>query len=199
MTFENKLKRESIRKSMRNLRSKLSPEELMQAESKIFEKIVIHPLFKEKKLIGSYIGTNGEINTLKLNNYLKAKNHIVALPVIDMQEKGIMHFYSYENENMLIKNRYGILEPQPFPENLITPNLFEALLIPLLAFDKKGNRLGMGGGYYDRMLKKVSANCCLIGLAHDFQCVNEVPSETWDMPLDEIITPRQHFVFVKKY
>lgn len=199
MTLETKQKRDALRKRMRTSRLMLSEKALRDAESHIFEKVIALSLLKERRTIGSYVGLNGEINTMLLNNYLKAKKHTVALPVIHPTEKGQMQFYTYDDDGSLVKNRFGIPEPQPFRDKLITPNLFEVLLIPLLAFDIKGNRLGMGGGYYDRLLKKVSADCVLIGLAHDFQCVDELPSEDWDMPLDEIITPTRHLMFIKKY
>ena len=67
--------------------------------------------------------------------------------------------------------------------------------LTLVAFDKKGNRMGMGGGYYDRMLKKGSATCKIIGVAYDFQKVDKLPVESWDMPLDEVITPTRSFIF----
>ena len=175
MTLETKQKRDALRKRMRTSRLMLSEKALRDAESHIFEKVIALSLLKERRTIGSYVGLNGEINTMLLNNYLKAKKHTVALPVIHPTEKGQMQFYTYDDDGSLVKNRFGIPEPQPFRDKLITPNLFEVLLIPLLAFDIKGNRLGMGGGYYDRLLKKVSADCVLIGLAHDFQCVDEVP------------------------
>ena len=69
------------------------------------------------------------------------------------------------------------------------------LIVPLVGFDEKGNRMGMGGGYYDRMLKKVSANCLIIGVAYEFQKVKKIPIENWDMPLNELITPENHYIF----
>ena len=98
-----------------------------------------------------------------------------------------------------IENRFHILEPENKQENLIRPDLIDAIVVPLVAFDKRGNRMGMGGGFYDRMLKKVSAECLLIGVAYDFQLIENVPTESWDMPLDEVITPTTHFIFNKKW
>ena len=110
-----------------------------------------------------------------------------------------MDFYSYDHLDDLIKNSFNILEPQKDDKHYISPNLLDVILVPLVGFNNKGDRLGMGGGYYDRMLKKVSANCLILGLAYDFQLVPELKGQHWDMPLDEIITPTTHYIFTSKY
>jgi 5-formyltetrahydrofolate cyclo-ligase len=97
----------------------------------------------------------------------------------------------------MVANRYAILEPKlncgqicPLPE-------LDILLMPLVAFDEQGNRLGMGGGYYDRTLAKHYAEQRekpkLIGLAHDCQKVESLPIEAWDVPLQQILTPTKFY------
>ena len=70
--------------------------------------------------------------------------------------------------------------------------------VTLLAFDEKGNRLGMGGGFYDRMLKRISKDTLTIGIAYEFQKFDTIPIQSWDMPLDEVITEKKHYIFNKK-
>ena len=110
-----------------------------------------------------------------------------------------MDFYSFKKGDPLIENRFHILEPENKKENLIRPDLIDAIVVTLVAFDNRGNRMGMGGGFYDRMLKKISAECLLIGVAYDFQLIDNVPTESWDMPLDEVITPTSHYIYNKKW
>ena len=103
-----------------------------------------------------------------------------------------MRFYYAKKVDQF--NKYGIQEPsaigKPWPANS-----FDVLLVPLLAFDRSGTRIGMGAGYYDRALKALSYQAgtkpYLIGLAHYFQEINSLEREPWDVPLDAILTDRE--------
>jgi len=103
-----------------------------------------------------------------------------------------MRFYSANNLNTL--NRYGIEEPNasdsPWPANA-----FDVMLIPLVAFDRNGTRIGMGAGYYDRAMQalahQTSTKPYLVGLAHHFQEVSSLKRESWDVPLDAILTDHE--------
>ena len=100
-------------------------------------------------------------------------------------------------------NQYGISEPKLDVTAIKQVDNIDIMFTPLVAFDNKGNRLGMGGGFYDRTLarwhKEFQTNKSTkpypIGLAHDCQHLPEIPSELWDIPLPEIITPNQHYKF----
>lgn len=89
-------------------------------------------------------------------------------------------------------NRYGILEPQLNCSHVSPVAQLDMILMPLVAFDSKGNRLGMGGGFYDRTLAHLPKNKAqrptLIGIAHQCQFVDALPVASWDIPLDYIIT-----------
>ncbi len=199
MLNHTKKYRANLRDKMRKLRAAVSGEDEKELSFKVMQKVLVHPFLNEKRLIGSYISAHHEISTANLNLKLESLGHCVALPVIDPKHKGHMDFYTYEDNSELIKNRFGILEPPPYHERYIGTDIFELVLLPLLAFDLNGNRMGMGGGYYDRLLKKLSANCITIGLAYDFQMMPAIAAEHWDMPLDEVITPSKHYIFSKKY
>ncbi|CCQ09874.1 5-formyltetrahydrofolate cyclo-ligase [Pseudoalteromonas luteoviolacea B = ATCC 29581] len=94
-------------------------------------------------------------------------------------------------------NAYGILEPVLNCSEVCPIAQLDLLLMPLVAFDKQGNRMGMGGGYYDRTLasyyKQNWETPRLIGLAHDCQQVDELPTEVWDVPLQAILTPTRFY------
>lgn len=191
--------RDELRIKMKDLRANVDPKLEEDASTNIATTLLAHPFLQEARLIGSYVSVRHEISTYTLNAQLKAQGHSLALPVIDPKIKGYMDFFTFEDDSELIENHFGILEPPPFHERLINPEIFEVILLPLLAFDLKGNRMGMGGGYYDRLLKKLSASCVLIGLAYDFQLEPNLQVQRWDMPIDEVITPTKHYVFSKKY
>ena len=107
----------------------------------------------------------------------------ISLPVIKKNFQ--MDFYKWSFSDLLKVNKYGI--PEPETKNIIYPDI---LLIPLLAFDKNFNRLGYGGGYYDRLIKKLSKKKKIIkiGLALSVQKIDKVPINAYDQKLDYIIT-----------
>ena len=120
-------------------------------------------------------------------NLLEKKKLTICLPII--KDKFEMEFHEYKTTDPLYVNKYGIPEPQI--KKKIKPNV---LLIPLVAFDKKLNRLGYGGGFYDRFIEKMSKTSLIkIGLAFSHQRVENVPVEKFDKKLDFILTEKQIF------
>ena len=112
------------------------------------------------------------------------KGFLISLPVI--KNNFNMDFYKWNLNDPLYLNKYGI--PEPKRKKKLKPNIF---IIPLVAFDKKLNRLGYGGGYYDRLLKKMeNINIIKIGLALSCQKVNKIPTNKFDKKLDYIVTER---------
>ena len=136
-----------------------------------------------KRVIGGYYPVNFEIDDLKLLKKFEENRLIISLPVIKKNFQ--MDFYKWSFSNLLKVNKYGI--PEPEVKNIVYPDI---LLIPLVAFDKNLNRLGYGGGYYDRYIEKLSKkkNIIKIGLALSFQKINKVPINAYDQKLDYIVT-----------
>ena len=147
---------------------------------------IIKILKKEKvsnKTIGGYYPVNFEIDDLTLLKKFKKNKFIISLPVIKKNFQ--MDFYPWSFSEPLKINRYGI--PEPETKNIVYPDV---LLIPLLAFDKNLNRLGYGGGYYDRLIEKLSKkkNIIKIGLALSVQEIDKVPINMYDQKLDYVVT-----------
>jgi 5-formyltetrahydrofolate cyclo-ligase len=147
---------------------------------------IIKILKKEKirkKIVGGYYPVNFEIDDLALLRKLKKNKFNISLPVIKKNFQ--MDFYTWSTSEPLKINKYGI--PEPETKNIVYP---EVLLIPLVAFDKDLNRLGYGGGYYDRLIEKLSKkkNIIKIGLAFSIQKINKVPINEYDQKLDYIVT-----------
>ena len=147
---------------------------------------IINLLKKEKitkKIVGGYYPVNFEVDDLELLKRFEKNKFKISLPVIKKNFQ--MDFYSWAFSDLLRVNKYGI--PEPEPKNMIYPDI---LLIPLVAFDKNLNRLGYGGGYYDRLIAKISKKKKIIkiGLALSVQKINEVPINKYDKRLDYIVT-----------
>ena len=136
-----------------------------------------------KKIVGGYYPVNFEVNDLVLLKKFEKKRFSISLPVIKKNFQ--MDFYSWSFSDLLRINKYGI--PEPEPKKIIYPDI---LLIPLVAFDKNLNRLGYGGGYYDRLIAKISKKKKIIkiGLAHSIQKIDKVPINLYDQKLDYIVT-----------
>ena len=138
-----------------------------------------------KKIIGCYYPVNYELNTIELIKKLIKNNYLVGLPVI--KKNYHMDFYEYRTNDPLNVSRYGI--PEPIKQKKLVPTI---LLIPMVAFDKNCNRLGYGGGFYDRFLEKnQNINLIKIGLAFSFQKVNQLPVNKFDKKLDYIFTEKK--------
>ena len=147
----------------------------------------IKNLFKEEKItkknIGGYFPVNFEVDDLEILSKLAKNNFIISLPAI--RKNFQMDFYKWNFSEPLKINKYGI--PQPYSKILVYPDI---LLIPLVAFDDDRNRLGYGGGYYDRLIEKLTKKKKIlkIGLALSDQRINKVPINKYDQKLDYIVT-----------
>ena len=147
---------------------------------------IIKILEKEKiskKIIGGYYPVNFEIDDLALLMKFKKNKFIISLPVVKKNFE--MDFYTWSFSEPLKINKYGI--PEPEIKNIVYPDV---LLIPLVAFDENLNRLGYGGGYYDRLIVKLSKKKKIlkIGLALPIQGIDKVPTNVYDQKLDYVVT-----------
>jgi len=147
---------------------------------------IIKILKKEKiskKVVGGYYPINFEVDDLELLKKLEKNKFNISLPVIKKNFQ--MDFYKWSFSDLLKINNYGIPEPETL--NIVYPDV---ILVPLVAFDKNLNRLGYGGGYYDRLIKRISKRKKIIkiGLALSAQEVDKVPINMYDQKLDYIVT-----------
>ena len=139
----------------------------------------------KKKIVGGYYPFNYEVDTMEILNDFEKQNYKISLPKIKKNFK--MDFFDWSIKEPLIVNNYGI--PEPTSNEIVYPNIF---LVPLVAYDEKFNRIGYGGGYYDRYFKKIikTKKIIKIGLAYSFQKVKKIPINDNDMKLDFIITEK---------
>ncbi|KMT64592.1 5-formyltetrahydrofolate cyclo-ligase [Catenovulum maritimum] len=181
--------RKQIRQKIRKLRQNLTPTEQQIASQQIAEQVLNRFDFTDKDHVAIYLSNDGELDTHLLIQALWQLDVKVYLPVLHHFCTGYLSFYLYQPETPMIKNKYGILEPELNCTTICPIKQLEYVFLPLVAFDSEANRLGMGGGFYDRTFEHKNPKTKLIGLAHDCQKVDKLPIESWDVPLDKIISP----------
>ena len=185
----------NLRARIKEKRKQLSDESLNLLGNDILKNIQGSISFEGHERISTYFSMNNEADTSELNNYLWDINKDLFLPKI---KQDTLLFSGYSKDQKLSLNDYGIPEPEHNNEKLIQAEQFDLMFIPLVAFDSKCNRIGMGGGYYDKTLafKKESekkSKPLLIGLAYEFQKIDTIEKNAWDIPMDAIITENKTY------
>lgn len=161
------------------------------------ERLLADPAWQNASFITLYVAAKGEIQTDRLLEAAWSAGKRVFLPRVDKKERGLMHFLRCTGTAQLGPGSFGLLEPleEHCPACDFTAEGYPDLMIlPGLAFDRRGGRLGWGGGYYDRFLEMCSgagASTRFIGLGYAFQLLPEVPTEPWDRPVDAVCTDEE--------
>lgn len=177
-----------IRTYIKNLKKQLSTEEVNARSEKIAKNFFLQPFYKDAKNIYLYVSYNQEVNTkIIISQMLKDKKRVAVPKIVD----GDMVFHEITSLQQLSVGAFGILEP-----NVVSPveknplwNEHTIMVLPGLAFDKNGGRVGYGGGYYDRYLEKNRERITMkIALAYDFQVFEHIEVESFDEKIDTIIT-----------
>ena len=167
------------------LRLKTQKEEDRNRKSKLIrDKLLRNKVFKKAKIVMFYIAFGGEVNTEEMIREAKKIGKLICVPVC-RKDKETMQPAILEDHAKLKKGPYGVLEP--VSETLVNPEDLDLIIVPGLAFDKKGNRLGRGKGCYDRFLSTLSDKMPSIGLAFDFQILPSVPTTNFDVSMKKVI------------
>jgi 5-formyltetrahydrofolate cyclo-ligase len=182
-----------LRNSIRARRQALAPSHQHRTSRAILKRLSKHPLFLNSQNIAFYLANDGEVDPLPLMQLAHLSKKNCYLPVIKSDRS--LGFVSYRPGAPLINNRYGIAEPCG-RRGQISPYKLDLVIMPLVAFDRQGGRLGMGGGFYDRSFQtpgstRYSKGPLLLGLGHAFQEVAYLELEDWDVKLAVIATEKE--------
>lgn len=191
MNHSTEVSRKQLRKQLRAARRCLSPAQQKLAGKKLARLLKNYLPVLRSTHIAYYLPNDGEIDPRPLALALEKMGKHCYLPRLHADGSHRVWFVRYRSGDPLFKNRYGI--PEPHIRNFHLPAwALQVVLMPLVGFDRSGNRLGMGGGFYDRSFafKRERHTCkpLLFGLAHSIQEVPALPCESWDVPLDAIVT-----------
>jgi len=189
--------RQQIRQQIRAQRRELSPVERETAAQQLSQHITRSRLFNNSQHIALYLANDGEIDPFYLMHAIWQRGKQCYLPVLGMRPGNRLWFIPYEPDTPLVDNRFGIPEPVHSRQaRQFRTHQLDLVCMPLVAFDLMGNRLGMGGGFYDRTLSFLKQRHSwhkprLLGLAYAFQQQADLPEEKWDVPLDAIATDQE--------
>lgn len=188
MINDIKTVKRDLRRKMLLERSSLTPDQIKAGD--LSGAILVERLirFKFPRIIAAYWSVNNEFSTRSLIQRFQEHGTIIALPVINSQDE--LEFYTMNDPRDLEVGKYNIPIPPAKPSTRIEPKHLDIMIVPGVAFDQSGRRLGMGKGYYDRYLKKIHPNTLTVGVAYDFQLIGEVPTETDDQNVQWLWTPR---------
>ena len=181
-TTEIKTDKKSVRKKIAALKKEMSEKEICERSEKIFRKLYGTDEFRAAKRVYTYVNYNQEINTKSLIEHCFKLGIEVLVPRVDSDT---MEFYRINSLSELSPGAYGI----PEPAGAETPdNICEGLMImPGMAFDRQKHRIGYGGGFYDKYLMK-HPGFFKIALCYDFQILDSISAEEFDIPADMIIS-----------
>lgn len=182
--------KKQLRQYYRQRRRAISPEEQRKNARELAANFSQHFLFTQNNFFACYSAFDGELCLSPLLELIWKAGKQCYLPRI--KSDNTMQFVLYQSDERLIKNQWGILESQT--NHTIDAKVLDVVLMPLVAFDQSGSRLGMGAGYYDAAFsfrkEKHATAPLLVGVAHSSQECEKLPADSWDIPLDFIATEK---------
>jgi len=183
-----------IRIRLKKLRAKVKPLILAYKSRIIMKKLFKLQEFRKAKSVLFYVSFNNEVDTYKMIRKALKLKKTVYVPIVDFKNKRLTISRIRTFPETLIRTSCGILEPKPGSEEFYHGKKIDIIIVPGVGFDCKGNRLGYGGGFYDRLLKDI--NSLKIGVAYEFQILKQLPTEKYDQKLNLIITEKREYPIV---
>ena len=182
--------KQRLRAQLRQQRRAFSEQQQRTHAEALAVHFATNSIFLQAEHIAFYLANDGELSVEPLLNHaLQADKHCY-LPKLKGSD---MNFCRYDADSALEENRFGIKEPSGELEEIV-PQHLDLVLLPLVGFDRTGRRLGMGGGFYDRCfafkVENATNTPSLIGIAHSAQECRTLPEESWDIPLDGVLTEK---------
>lgn len=186
--------RSALRKTLRTQRAAVPAAQRIAAAQAIVAQLEQVPEFMTDRRIAGYWAVDGELPLMAVMGGLLARAQQYCLPVVGVD--GRLSFAPWRPGDAIATNRYGIPEPVCASTDLLDPDALDVVLVPLLGFDRRGHRLGFGGGYYDRSFAFLQARAdvgkpVLVGVAYALQEIDALDEQPWDVRLDYVATERE--------
>lgn len=187
------LSKTDIRKFMLSKRDSIDAQQKRIWDDKIFEAIIGSDFYKKANMIFTFVSFKSEVDTHKLINHAINEKKVICVPRIKSKQAGIEVFKINDLAD-LETGYFGVPEPMECCHPVDIRDI-DLTIMPGLAFDREGGRVGYGGGFYDRFLMKMERRLYKIAPAYEFQLLDKVPMDDWDIPIDGIVT-EQELIFI---
>lgn len=189
-----------LRRKLRARRNAISAEDQRLAARRLAAHVAGARLFLVSRRIACYLPNDGEIDTRHVLERIRSMRKICYLPVLSRLSRDRLWFASTGPDTKYASNRFGIPEPVVKASELVRAQELDLILMPLVGFDDHGNRVGMGGGFYDRSLAFLRhrnrwRKPQVLGIAYDFQRVNGLTADPWDIPLQGVVTDQAVYLY----
>jgi 5-formyltetrahydrofolate cyclo-ligase len=181
-------RKRQIRRSILAVRRGLSEAEGLTRSRRVWERITALSCYQQARVVLGYMAFDHEVLTDGLIRRAIASGKQMVLPMVQSDRQGLALYLIEDLERDVAPGYCGILEPQPQRTRAVVPEILELALVPGVAFDLRGGRLGFGVGFYDRLLSQLPRDIPTVGLAFDFQVIPRLPSQPHDIMLDAIVT-----------
>ncbi len=192
------MNKEEIRRKILKKRLSLSSEDIRDKSRQVFLSLAKTIEYINSQNIMSYVATRSEVQTEELIKISIKMGKNIFVPIILPECHNLAPSKIFDFDNELEKGKKGILEPKREYYRLFPPEDIDLIIIPGVAFDLNGNRIGRGFGYYDNFLRKVCPSAKIIALAFEMQIVKKIPNDKNDIPVDKIVTEKRIITSVER-
>lgn len=189
MNLENK---KDFRKYVLETRDSIEVKKRLEWDEIIFAKLINSKFYKESKTIFTFVSFKSEVNTHKFIEHALKDNKIIGVPKIETKQTGI-EVFQINSLKDLENGYFDTLEPISKCPKINNENI-DFIVMPGLAFDRDGGRIGYGGGFYDRFLMSLNEKVSKIAIAYHFQVFDEVPTNGLDVNVDGVITEKEFII-----
>ncbi|MGI6683955.1 MAG: 5-formyltetrahydrofolate cyclo-ligase [Bacillota bacterium] len=185
--------KKQLRRSILQARSSLTPQEVEKKSEVICRKILQLSEFRDAHTVMAYLPFKNEVDVIPLFDYLWSKGKRAVIPVCDPRNIVLIPSELKDLSEDLAPGTWGILEPKKDKMRPVHPEDIDCVIIPGVGFDASCNRLGYGGGYYDRFLPRLKENTPKIAVAYQIQIVSALVPDIYDVPMDRVITEENEY------
>jgi len=179
-----------LRRYFRGLLAGIAPAERKVADELICSSLLSLEEFKNAQSIMTYLSFADEVDTLNFARRVLECGKRLIVPKVQTQRKNLLPCEVKNLEEGLLPGLYGILEPDENHTHPVEAGVIDFHVVPALALDRSGFRLGRGGGYYDRFLSGIEGRFFTVGICYNCQLVDELPREQWDIPVKRVVTDK---------
>lgn len=183
--------KKEIRKKILEIKDTLTPEIVKDKSTNIFHQLNKTEFYTKASNVMIYVSFGSEVMTRPIIDDMLNNGKRVFIPVTVPKTKALIVSELKNYDDDLVVGHFGVLEPKEDTLRPVEPNILDLVIVPGVAFDRRGYRIGYGGGYYDRFLPRLPDKATTVSLAFDMQLIDHIPTSQYDIPVEYIITEKQ--------